>query len=330
MKKKSSKYTPRSWMSLGIVFLFLAACSTEYPESCPSGTHVGLLDADKIANDDSLPFQFPLDLSPFDENIPLSWFGRSNECTPDVVGGCYEYPELQFHAAEDYKFPAGTPVYAMADGNISFSGRAGGYGWLILIDHSQANLYSLYGHLSPSRWKLANGIEVERGDLIGYLGDSWENGGSREQPVQTHLHFGIRAGQVADYPVRGEWRYMGGWLKLCPQDVGWLQPSLIITGQEIPTGGYPQPEVNLLIRWGLEEILVTVAYGASGTIMLIVGIRKKSKVAMLFPGPLLTLAGVVFLNNRLVSTYVLFGIGIFVMVCGIYAYVRQSKQKGQG
>ena len=41
-------------------------------------------------------------------------------------------------------------MYAIADGEISFSGSKGGYGWLIIIDHPQANLYSLYGHLSPA------------------------------------------------------------------------------------------------------------------------------------------------------------------------------------
>ena len=115
---------------------------------------------------------------------------------------CYEYPERKFHAAEDYKRLAGTPVFAMADVTISFSGSAGGYGWQILIDHPQANLYSLYWHLSPSRWKQKTGTEVKRGDLIAYLGDSDENGGSQEQPVETHLHFGIRAGQTADYPPK--------------------------------------------------------------------------------------------------------------------------------
>ena len=329
MKKKSCKYIPRSWIVLGIVILVLAGCTTEYPESCPSSQHVGLLDADEIASDDSLPFRFPIDLSPYDEKIPLSWFGRSNECTPDVVGGCYEYPEREFHAAEDYKFPAGTPVYAMADGQISFSGTAGGYGWLIIIDHPQANLYSLYGHLSPSRWKQESGTDVKRGDLIAYLGDPDENGGSEKIPLEPHLHFGIRAGQTVDYPRGGEWRFNGGWIRLCPQDVGWLQPSLVITSQEIPMGGYPQPKVDFLTRWGL-EILATGAYGLGGTVMLIMGIRKKSSFLMLFPGPVLTLAGILLYTKRMVSTFALLGIGIVVMVYGIYAYTRQSKQKEQG
>lgn len=324
LKKENCKYIPRSWIVLGIVILFLAGCATDYPESCPSSKHVGLLDADEIASDDSLPFQFPLDLSPFDEKIPLSWFGRSNECTPDVVGGCYEYPERQFHAAEDYKFPAGTPVYAMADGKISFSGTAGGYGWLIIIDHPQANLYSLYGHLSPSRWKQEADTDVKRGDLIAYLGDSDENGGTAENPVVTHLHFGIRAGQTADYPVRDEWRFMAGWIRLCPQDLGWLQPSLIITSQEIPSNGYPQPEVDYLTRWGVETI-ATVAYGFCGTVLLIMGIKKKSKFLMLFPGPTLIVAGIYLQNRNFISTYTLLAIGIVVTACGVYTNIRQSK-----
>ena len=333
MKKKSCKYIPRSWIVLGIVILFLAGCATEYPESCPSNTPVGLLDADEIASDESLPFRFPLEESTIDKTLYFGWFGVSNECTPEIMskltGGCYEYPERQFHAAEDYKRPAGTPVYAMTDGNISFSGTANLYGWLVLIDHPQSNLYSLYGHLSPSRWAIEVGTEVTRGDLIGYLGDSWENGGTREMPVQTHLHFGIRVGQTADFPSRGEWRYMAGWIRLCPQYLGWLQPSLVITSQDIPAGGYPQPEVNFLTRWGL-EIFLTGAYGLGGAFMLISGLKKKSIFSLLLPGPVMTLAGIIFYAKRIVSTYALLGIGIVVMICGIYVYTRYPKQKEQG
>ena len=265
----------RLWISQGIFILLLTACSTQYPETCSSSTPAGLANANEIASDDSLPFRFPLDESPIDNKLYFGWFGVSNECTPDIVE-CYEYPERKFHAAEDYKRLAGTPVYAMADGIIHYSGTAGGYGWLILIDHPQANLYSLYGHLSPSRWKLKDGTVVERGDLIAYLGDSDENGGSKEQPVETHLHFGIRAGQDADYPAKGEWRYMGGWIKLCPQDVGWLQPSLVITSQEIPAGGYPKPEVGFLTRWGRELLIAGLFALAAGNALIIASKKKKS------------------------------------------------------
>ena len=139
----------RFWIVSVTLVLLLTACSTQYPEACPSSTPVGLANAKEIASDDSLLFRFPLDESTIDNTLYYGWFSVSNECPPDMED-CYVYPDRLYHAAEDYKRPAGTPVYAMADGIIHYSGTAGGYGWLILIDHPQANLFSLYGHLSPS------------------------------------------------------------------------------------------------------------------------------------------------------------------------------------
>lgn len=303
--------------------LLLASCTAQYPETCPSSTPVGLEEADAIARDDNLPFRFPLDASRMNDVLFYGWFGVSNECPPDMPN-CYHYPDLEFHAAEDYKRPAGTPVYAMADGRITFSGPAGGYGWLIIIDHPQANLYSLYGHLSPSRWKLENGTDVKRGDLIAHLGDPDENGGSAESPLEPHLHFGVRAGQMADYPSRGEWRFMAGWIRLCPQDLGWLQPSAVITSRKIPPGGYHQPHVGFLTRWGL-ELLITTSYTLAGAGMTIFAARKNTPILMLLPGLLVTTAGIVLLGNWAVSTYSLFVIGILMTAFGTWLLIRQSK-----
>ncbi|RLC72591.1 MAG: hypothetical protein DRJ03_29050 [Chloroflexi bacterium] len=316
----------RLWISLGILVLLLTACSTQYPETCPSSTPVGLTNANEIASDDSLLFRFPLDESPIDDNLYFGWFGVSNECTPDIVE-CYEFPERKFHAAEDYKRPAGTPVYAMADGIISYSGRAGGYGWLILIDHPQANLYSLYGHLSPSRWKLKAGTDVERGDLIAYLGDADENGGSKEQPLVPHLHFGIRAGQIADYPSRGEWRYMGGWIKLCPQNVGWLQPSVIITSQEIPAGGYPQPKVGFLTRLGF-DLFIASLYTVGGAVFIVAN-RKKTRFLLLIPGLVAVVAGIIFNHRGVTRSNILPVIGILILAVGIYYSIQRPTPKPQ-
>ncbi len=317
--------TPFAWASrlasLGIMILLLAACSAPYPEVCPSSIPVGLANAEEIASDDSLPFRFPLDESTIDYTLFFGWFGVSNECPPDMKD-CYRYAVRQFHAAEDYKRPAGTPVYAMADGRVSFSGTAGGYGWLIIIDHPQANLYSLYGHLSPSRWKLASGATVKRGDLIAYLGDPDENGGSAESPLEPHLHFGIRVGQMADYPGRGEWRFMAGWIRLCPQDLGWLQPSVVITSQEIPAGGYPQPRVGFLTRWGF-ELLLTGMYTLGGAGMIAFAAWKKVRFMTVFPGLIVIAAGIVFRNNGMVSTYALLVLGIVITAAGIYQFIRQ-------
>ena len=51
---------------------------------------------------------------------------------------------------------------------------------------------------------------------------------------------------------------------------------------------------------------------------------------MLFPGPLLILAGIILYREHIVGTYALLGVGIVVMVCGIYVYTRYPKQKQQG
>lgn len=316
---------PRLWMSFIFLALLLAACKTQYPETCPSSTPVGLMQADAVAGDNSLAFRFPLDESPVDETLYFGWFGISNECPPGAED-CFNFPVREFHAAEDYRRPPGTPVYAMADGRISFSGRAGGYGWLILIDHPQANLYSLYGHLSPSRWKLATGTEVKKGDLVAYLGDPDENGGSVENPLDPHLHFGLRAGQTADYPSRGEWRFMAGWIKPCPQELGWLQPSLVITSQHIPFADYPAPQVGFLVRWGV-ELVITGAYTLFGLGTLLYAIKKNKSIFMLFPAAIVILAGFVLHNNRVLSTYALLVIGIFMLASGTYLYLRRATAK---
>lgn len=314
------------WIYLFILVLLLSACSTEYPESCPSNMPVGLVNADEIAGDESLPLRFPLKGSPIDKNRYYGWFGVSNECFSDAVD-CYEFPEVKYHAAEDYKRPPGTPVYAMADGKISFSGTAGGYGWLILVNHPQFNLYSLYGHLSPSRWRLPNRTEVKRGDLIGYLGDSDENGGSKDNPLDPHLHFGIRAGQVADYPSGGEWRYMAGWIKLCPQDLGWLQPSAVISGQATtPPGNYPQPKVDFLIRWGVEALLSSL-YLAGGVVMLVRSPQRNLRFLLLLEGAVAFAAGFIFQKKGMLTGYILSGLGVVLICVSIYQFIRHARQK---
>ncbi|UCE97132.1 MAG: M23 family metallopeptidase [Dehalococcoidia bacterium] len=122
------------------------------------------------------------------------------------------------------------------------------------------NLYSLYGHLSPSRWYIESDETVEKDQLIGHLGDSDENGGSVENPLYPYLHFGIRVGQRVDYSSIGEWRWQAGWIKYCPHDLGWHQPSLVIVNQEVPPGGFQKPQTGFFEVWWLEFILSVVIF----------------------------------------------------------------------
>lgn len=202
----------------------------------------------------------------------------------------------------------------MADGRVSYSGRAGGYGWLVIVDHPQFNLYSLYGHLSPSRWSQDVGL-VSKGALLGFLGDPWENGGGYERPLDPHLHFGLRVGQRADYPKRGEWRWVAGWIRLCPQDLGWLLPSQVITGDVVLYQGYDDPDPGFLVRWGL-EVLITLVYSAAGTGLLVTALRRKKRVFILLPGILTILAGTVLLASEMLRTPALLAVGCALLAIG--------------
>jgi len=293
--------------------LFLTGCS-QSAEPCLSKPLADLSDADTFAEDDRLPFRFPLD----DPNSYREEFATF--CTPgrNRLDAPYNY-----HAAEDYHQPAGTPVYAMADGEVSFSGPMGGYGWLIIIDHPQANIYSLYGHLSPSRWYIKKG-PVSKGELIAYLGDDNENGGSRKQPLDPHLHFGIRAGQRNDYPGNGEWRWMAGWIRPCPAGVGWLRPSEVIAGQSIPAGGYPEPSLSFLARWGF-ELLFGLLYLASAMGMFIFSTRKDKPLLLLLAGVVFLIAGLIFYKDGWRISYMLLVLAVPLMFLGIKRFAQQKR-----
>ena len=303
-----------SWI---LLLLLISGCSTS-AESCYVQPYADLSSALSYAGDDQLPFQHPLDELGIDVYPAPARF---------CDGSCQEKEEdRKYHAAEDYHLPAGSPVYAIADGEISFSGRMGGYGWLIIIDHPQFDIYSLYGHLSPSRWYLDSGTVVEKGDLIAYLGDSDENGGSAKNPLVTHLHFGIRAGQRTDYPGMGEWRWMAGWIKPCPADLGWLKPSAVITGQEIPPGGFPEPEGGLLQKWQGELILTSI-YVVSGVIPLVNAIRKKKALYPIISGIVLTLLGTYFSSRGTRLPYALYSLAALSLGIAIYLYLQGRKAK---
>jgi len=251
-------------LAVAILAVLVSGCGRAAAEECPVAPRVDLSMVDP--SDARLPFRYPLDVAQEPPRYgPFCEHRGSN-------GG-------MFHAAEDFGRPAGSAVYAIADGEVSFSGTMGGYGWLVIVDHPEINVYSLYGHLSPSRWRAATG-PVAKGELIGYLGDEWENGGTRDAPLVAHLHLGVRAGQRSDYPGKGEWRWMGGWINLCPADLGWLQPSAVIAGQRIPEGGFAGPAGGLVERWSI-EILLVGAVLLGGTWWIVAGIRRRKPVWLL-------------------------------------------------
>ena len=156
---------------------------------------------------------------PLDEYSVIQEFGNIN----------YEFNQ-KYHSAEDSDGSAGTPVYAVAGGEISYSGTMGGYGWLITINHPGADVYSLYGHLSTEQPKVTLG-EVQMGDVIAYIADDDEDGSGGGYPDWgPHLHFSIRQGSRYDYPDSGDSRWMAGYTYVHPSEIGWLDPTDFIEG----------------------------------------------------------------------------------------------------
>ena len=305
-----------------ILLIFLISGCSQSATNCDEQPYSDLSEALTYAANDQLPFQFPLDE-----------LGIDGEADPTPARFCRgswekegEEEKRRYHAAEDYHLPAGSPVYAFAEGEISFSGRMDGYGWLIIIDHPWANLYSLYGHLSPSRWYLESGTAVKKGDLIAYLGDPDENGGSAKNPLVTHLHFGIRAGQRTDYSGQGEWRWMAGWMKPCPSDVGWLKPSQVITGQEIPPGGFPMPNGNFFKKW-LGEIILGSIYALCGVVVLFNSFKKKNAIMAIIYGITMVIAGWYFSIKGTRIQYGLYGMAVVGLGVAIYQYIQGRKAK---
>jgi murein DD-endopeptidase MepM/ murein hydrolase activator NlpD len=98
------------------------------------------------------------------------------------------------HKGVDYAAPTGTRVKVTADGVVSFAGKQGGYGNVIMVNH-QGRFSTVYGHLSRFANGLHRGQHVGQGDVIGYVGmTGWATG--------PHLHYEFKIdGQQRD-PLR--------------------------------------------------------------------------------------------------------------------------------
>ena len=85
------------------------------------------------------------------------------------------------HTGTDFAAHTGTPIYATGDGTVKLSGREGGYGNVVVINHGYG-YETLYAHMSKVKAK--RGQKVKRGDIIGYVGSTGLSTG-------PHLHYEI-------------------------------------------------------------------------------------------------------------------------------------------
>lgn len=75
------------------------------------------------------------------------------------------------HHGVDYAAPTGTPVYAVADGTVTFAAYNGGAGNMIKIKHARG-METAYLHLSKYGPGIRAGKRVSQGDLIGHVGST--------------------------------------------------------------------------------------------------------------------------------------------------------------
>lgn len=90
----------------------------------------------------------------------------------------------RLHAGVDMAVSMHTPVYAPADGVVTFAGVQRGYGNVVKIRH-EFGVSTVYGHLSKIR--VNKGQNISQGDRIADSGNTGRSTG-------PHLHYEIRVG----------------------------------------------------------------------------------------------------------------------------------------
>lgn len=92
------------------------------------------------------------------------------------------FRDVRMHDGIDFGVSAGVPIRAAGSGKVVWAGPRGGYGNAVIIDHGNT-LATLYAH--QSRIAVSPGDQVNKGDVIGYVGSTGFSTG-------PHLHFEVR------------------------------------------------------------------------------------------------------------------------------------------
>lgn len=101
-----------------------------------------------------------------------------------------------FHNGIDIAAPAGTPIYAAADGIVYATGTGqAAYGNWVAIKHAAGgkldrDIITLYGHMS--RFVVTPGQQMKQGDLVGYEGNTGNTTRLLYGPDHGfHVHFSV-------------------------------------------------------------------------------------------------------------------------------------------
>ena len=115
----------------------------------------------------------------------------------DQISSCFQRRHDQiWHTGEDWYAPQTTPIYSVSAGRVVFA-RSAGWGvstaadGVVIVDHTLPDLshiYSMYGHLDPTKLLVARGARVSKGQIIaGGL-----NRLEYDAEVTSYLHWEMR------------------------------------------------------------------------------------------------------------------------------------------
>lgn len=134
--------------------MLMVGCSTSFEE----GEEV--IDTAELQREASLEFRFPLNEY---RRVSRGFQAR--------------------HKGIDVSAPKGTPILASESGWITYQGsKFRGFGKLVIVEHSK-KWATFYAHMS--KFSVKEGVWVNKGDVIGYVGNTGRSRGH-------HLHFEVR------------------------------------------------------------------------------------------------------------------------------------------
>ena len=130
---------------------------------------------------------FPLPEGTWVRTSPFGWR------THPITG------ERSFHTGSDFAAADGTPILAAADGVVVLAEFSGGYGGLIVIEHTVQGqrVATYYAHMWQHGIHVTEGQMVTAGQHIGDVGSSGMSTG-------PHLHFEVYPGGRGAEPVDGD------------------------------------------------------------------------------------------------------------------------------